>query len=271
MLVHCTPVRPAERELLRVIRNRLRRLGIDVRRYDPERDNRSTQEGAVQRLAELEIQPKTVFDVGAAQGTPPLYHAWPNAHHVLIEPLEEFGSTLKRIAGDLLSCEVVLAAAGPVDETVTINVHPDLFGSSLRLEHEDTDVNGVPRQVPQIRLDSFTDQPPPYIIKIDTQGYELDVIEGASEILSKTEAVILEVSFFRFHEGGAIFHEVIDFMCERDFVPYDVFGHLYRPLDGALAQVDVAFVPSNSKLRQEHVFATRSQREWLTKRLRDSL
>jgi hypothetical protein len=49
-------------------------------------------------------------------------------------------------------------------------------------------------------------------------------------------------------------------------VPYDVYnGHL-RPLDGALAQLDLAFVPESSPLRADQRYATAEQADALYRR-----
>ena len=42
----------------------------------------------------------------------------------------------------------------------------------------------------------------PYLLKIDVQGAELDVLEGAQNLLKDTEAVVLEVSMFGFMAGS---------------------------------------------------------------------
>lgn len=51
------------------------------------------------------------------------------------------------------------------------------------------------------------------------------------------------------------------------FVVYDILSAIYRPLDGAMAQVDMAFVKENSLFRKYHIFTTRKQREKLTKEM----
>jgi hypothetical protein len=43
-------------------------------------------------------------------------------------------------------------------------------------------------------------------------------------------------------------------MKDRGFVAYDLFGAHTRPLDGALAQVDIVFVKERGRFRQSHVY-----------------
>ena len=242
--------------------------GYQLRRTD----ERVSLVGALQHAAQTGYAPATIIDVGAAYGDFARTSAavFPDAGFVLIEPLEEFAPNLEELCQTLPSAEFLRVAAGAEAGLRDINVHPDLVGSSFHLEAEDSDVNGVPRPVPVDTVDAMignASAPPPYLIKVDVQGAELDVLDGAASILGRTDMVILEVSFFRFFEGAPQFHEVVAYMNARGFVAYDVFGLAHRPLDGALAQADVVFVPEGSSFRTHHHYAMRAQREASIRRL----
>lgn len=214
------------------------------------------------------LNPKTVIDVGAAQGTPVLYDVFPQARYILIEPLEEYIPYLNQVVNRLDTAEYIIAVATAKPGNVTINVHPDLEGSSLYLEDEDSDVNGVERTIPGMTLDNICSErgtEGPYLIKIDTQGHELEVLKGSRTVLKDTELIILEVSFFEFFKGGPQIYDCITFMKDQGFVAYDIFDLQYRVLDGAMSQVDMAFVREQSHLRKYHFYATREQRAELTK------
>lgn len=188
---------------------------------------------------------------------------------MLVEPLQEYEPVLQQITRRY-QADYILAAAGASPGTITLNVHPDLAGSSIFTEAEDSDVNGVPRTVPVITLDRLCAEKSlsgPYLIKVDVQGAELTVLNGASQILSETELVILEVSLFQFFVNEPQLYDVVSYMKERGFVVYDIFGNHNRPLDGALCQVDMVFVKENGQFRKEHLFATAQQRQRQTRRL----
>jgi hypothetical protein len=68
-------------------------------------------------------------------------------------------------------------------------------------------------------------------------------------------------------KGGPQLYDVVTFMESHGFVVYDIFGAHYRPLDGAMAQVDMAFVKENNQFRKYHIYATQEQREKLTKEM----
>jgi FkbM family methyltransferase len=239
------------------------RFGFELRRKDSS-GIRHTLRGALEHVKRLGFAPAAVIDVGAAKGTFELYETFPNAKHVLIEPLEENTPNLMKIVESLKNAEFVIAAATKEAGTVTFNVHPDLDGSSLYLESEDSNVNGVPRTVPAITLDGLCKErglQGPLLIKVDVQGAELDVLAGAAQALQDTEYVILETSLFKFFVEGPQFYDVIVFMKERGFVLYDMLGYSYRLLDGAMSQVDLVFVKENGMFRKYHFYATKDQRE----------
>lgn len=251
-------------------------LGLEVRwkGQSSEKATRATMYGCLQQALQNGLKPKTIIDVGAASGTPALYEIFPKAKHILIEPLEEFIPHLDSLVDKLDKAEYMIAAAGNKQGSIVLNVHPDLVGSSLYKEEEDSDVNGVERTVPVVTLDQVCQDrvtEGPYLIKVDTQGAELDVLMGSEEILKETEFVILEVSLFEFFKGGPQLYDCINFMKEQGFVAYDVFDIQYRLLDGAMSQVDVAFVPENSHFRKLHSYATKEQREEQNKRILSSL
>ena len=203
----------------------------------------------------LGFEPATVVDVGVGNGTFVLYEHFPRAHHLLIEPLEEFRPVLEEIARRY-DADHVLAAAGDRPGTAQINVHSYLEGSSMLVEkghHDDV----VRRSVPVVTLDDVCrsrNLVGPYLLKVDVQGGELQVLAGAGGVLVQTELVILEVSLFQFVEEGPQFADVVAYMKDRGFVVYDIAGGYTRPLDGALAQVDLTFVKEGGRFRTSHLY-----------------
>jgi FkbM family methyltransferase len=224
---------------------------------------RSTMAGALAQLAKQGLAPRVVIDVGAGSGTAELYKAFPRAHHLLIEPLHEFESSLRDVLTRFQG-EYVLAVASDAPGSATLNVHArDLYGSSLFHEAEGAYADGTPRQVPAVTIDQLVSERSlqgPFLLKADVQGAELKALRGATETLRQAEAVILEVLLFGTLLGGPQMADVIAYMKSTGFVPYDIFGALYRPLDNALSQVDMVFVREQGMFRREHGYATREQR-----------
>lgn len=105
------------------------KLGFELRRI-PKSASRLDMLAHLRHVASLGFQPATIIDVGAAEGTPPLYAVFPKAFHVLVEPLREFEPQLKELT-DRLGGTYRIAAANDTGEPVSFNVHADhLYGSS---------------------------------------------------------------------------------------------------------------------------------------------
>ena len=226
---------------------------------------RPARSSPLARLRDSGVVVATVLDVGAALGdwSRECAETFPDARYLLVEPLVEFSVALARATASLSAAEHVAAAAAATDGVVSFNVHADLVGSSVYLEAEGAAVDGVPRAVPAVSLDTLVGERNavgPYVLKVDVQGAELDVLRGGERVLAETQAVILEVSFIKFFNGGILAHELISEMSGRGFVIYDILDLLDRPLDGTLAQANIVFVPEASPARREKGFASAAQR-----------
>lgn len=257
------------------VRKLLAMGGMELRRIAPVSAAR-TRNSLLQLLEQARsvgFSPRTVIDVGAAYGsfTRLCHGVFPGAHYLLIEPLDEYRSLLEQVTHSIPSSRYRLGAACARNGQLEINVHPDLVGSSLYREVETgTGVNGVPRSVRAVTVDAVVREAEasgPFLLKLDVQGAELDALEGAEKILDDCEFVVLEVSFFKFFEGGPECAEIIGYMKHRGFVPYDIVGLQYRPLDGALSQADIAFVKEHGLFRREHAYATAAQRDAQNKQM----
>ena len=263
--------------LQRAIRAMLRQLNLDIYRLDSEKAvslSRSGINGLLRQTQSLGFVPATVVDVGAAFGSfaSQCASVFPHAQYFLLEPLAEYQVVLKKMMGMMPNAQCIAAAASAHHGEVVLNVHPDLVGSSLLSEIEqNTDVNGMPRIVPAITIDGLIEQTGargPFLLKVDVQGAELDVLRGAEKMLAATEYILLEVSLFRFFQDGPDFFDVVMHMKSLGFVAYDISGLQYRPLDNALSQVDIAFVKERGLFRQQQFYATPEQRKMQNRRIR---
>lgn len=235
-------------------------VGLEIRRIRPEPPPRASFSVALRQLARLGLQPRTVIDAGVAHHTQELYQQFPSANILLIEPLSEFEGSLKMICAKY-KAQYVLAAAGAGPGQATMNVHADKTCSSLLKEVEGSSLDGTPRRVPVVTIDQQCEEKKlsgPYLIKVDVQGAELQVLVGAARTLKETEAVILEVSLFANRIGGTQLYDIVSKMKEFGFVAYDICKLVYRPLDGALWQLGMIFVREDGMFRKSHTFGKNS-------------
>ena len=215
------------------------------RRADNEEYRRDTG-WRPENLRKPGLEPATVIDVGVARGTPNLYDAFPEAYLVLIEPLSEFEDDLRRIARRR-GGEYVLAAVGAEPGRAQIHVNRAMLVESSMLvnewrprqEHEALER----REIEVMTLDALRAErgwAAPFGLKIDAEGYEHRVVEGAVELLRDTQFVIAEVSVTRPYTGGASFAEFIALMDSHGFAVHDLLDGLKRGT-GGVEFVDVMF------------------------------
>ncbi len=196
------------------------------------REAKRQLKGAVWQAANLRkpgLFPRTVVDVGVNKGTPELYKAFPEAFQVLIEPLKENEPHLQRILQEYKG-EYFLTAIGARDEVLTINVWPNrrLGRSSFYARTEYSETEPVEkRELPVTTLDSLLKKhefEPPLGLKIDTEGFDYHVIEGARGFLRETQFVIAEVSVAKIYEDGYSFADFIALMDEQGFSLCDILS-----------------------------------------------
>lgn len=217
---------------------------------------RNTMSGSLLLAKQLGFEPKTVIDVGAALGTFNLYETFPNSRHLLIEPIAENEPYLAKICRKLPSAEYIIAAATKESGVFTLNVSPDMLHSWISENRVTDSSNPYLRNIPAITLDGICRErnlPGPYLIKVDVDGQELDVLAGAAEILQQTEYIIVEVTLF-----GQMY-DVMSFMKSQGFVAYDIVDLGYRPIDAALWQVDMAFVKESGQFRRDKSYVAQQQ------------
>jgi len=72
--------------------------------------------------------------------------------------------------------------------------------------------------VEMVRLDDFVDSPMRYnFLNLDVQGYELEVLKGAAELLSSVDAILSEVNSDQLYEGGVLIEELDQFLEDFSF------------------------------------------------------
>jgi methyltransferase, FkbM family len=117
-------------------------------------------------------------------------------------------------------------AVGERDGTIAFNVNADSQVSSI-LPLGDDRQRAFPKSVvtqqisvPLATLDSIFSGIPlaePILLKIDVQGYEDQVIAGASYFLNSVRWIVMEVSFARLYEGELDFMSIAALMAKHGF------------------------------------------------------
>jgi FkbM family methyltransferase len=191
-------------------------------------------------LAGFGFTPETVFDVGVDQGTPLIYNTYPNAKFVLIDPVAE---SEQRVEGwkDRINyafhCCALGANRGEVEINIPSTTTKKRISRASAFEFEPGNAaqfaSFEKRTVPMTTLDSLSwRETGPFGVKIDTEGYELEVIKGAKKTLANAEFVIAEVSVKRRFQGSYRFSELIGALGKQGFEPLDFLSPLRPDREG---------------------------------------
>lgn len=161
-----------------------------------------------------------VYDIGAHKGhyIRALAKLSSIQHIIGFEPIpSSFEEAVARTKA-IPTVRLFNCALGPTNCEVEFHLN-DFSPSSSVLEMDQNHKEFFPKtatstmiSVKQYRLDDLISQenlPKPTLIKIDVQGYESQVFEGAECALSSANYVLTEVSFISLYEGSELAHEMI--------------------------------------------------------------
>lgn len=198
-----------------------------------------------------------VLDVGANVGqyATLLRRAGYSGRIVSCEPLSgAFEQLQRRAAGDEAWTTLRTAVGRERGET-SINVSANSFSSSL-LPMTDAHRESAPgsayvasETVPMTTVRALMAgnelEPERTLLKIDTQGYEAEVLAGAGDLVETLGAVQLELSFVELYEGQELFDAHYARMRELGYRLHIVEPGFSSPDDGRMLQVDGLFVREN--------------------------
>ena len=176
-----------------------------------------------ERLRAYGFRPATLVDVGVAGGTHALYEAFEDAYLVLVEPLREFHEPLGHLLEERPG-ELIPTAVGEREGAMTITLDTPLERSSV-LESVHARPAAERREVPVTTLDRLAAErswADPIGLKVDAEGFDMQVIAGAVELLPRCEFVIAEGSIRPRFRDEATCIGLIDMMRSHGFEMRDV-------------------------------------------------
>jgi len=91
------------------------------------------------------------------------------------------------------------------------------------------------------------------LLKIDTQGYEPEVLGGLKGSLSMVDVVITELMFYDFYERSLSFSDIEKFLLPAGFSLFDISHISKNPMNGRTDWVDVIYI--NDRIRNKSITA----------------
>ncbi len=204
-----------------------------------------TQVAAMERIKSMGMEISSIIDVGASGGVwaDKAEEVWPDSNYLLIDANEHWEEKLKERVETHPKMKYLIRVVGNEDGTSIFfkdSQNPKSgHASAVRYGDGTSYVD-----VPSITLDTAvaeTDLPGPYFLKLDTHGFEVEIFEGAKEVLKYTKLIQVEVYNFS-NRGRLRFHEMCAFLEERGFRCADIADIMHRPADNILWQMDLFFI-----------------------------
>lgn len=232
------------------LRSVIRKAGWDLHRFNAASSSHAQVAASIEH-----VQANIVFDIGANQGqfANDLRSAGYNGSIVSFEPLQAAHRKLTKAARkDPAWIVHPRTAIGDQEGTADINISANSVSSSLlpmldahsracaSSSYVDT------QKTPVTRLDSvasaYLNSTSRVFIKIDTQGFEWEVLNGASDTLEITHGVLLEMSLVHLYANQHLWTDFIERMKLAGFVLWAIQKGFTDPRTGRTLQIDGIFL-----------------------------
>lgn len=205
-------------------------------------------------LSCIKNTPTFIIDVGVSAGTPWLYESFPNANYVLIDPLnvvDELDVYVSKI--NYQFHEVALASEDGGVLTINMDVEQPALSSILPLSkhnergHELRKIEVKKRRLDTLLIEEYSEQisSNTCLLKIDTEGYELEILKGSTEVLKHIDYLICEVSVYERFENGYTLLDLLSFLDKNGFMLSEVLR--FAKLNGKVVIGDMFFIKKENK------------------------
>jgi len=200
-----------------------------------------------------------VLDVGASEGDMVAFvleHA-PAATIYAFEPQPDEASSIRARFKDQPGVHVFQVGVGEKPGMLTFHVNEKKQASSFLTSNEVGQSNAPflnetdAISVEVICLDDWYQQlatPPAQIdlLKLDVQGYEPNVLRGATEVLKRTRAIVVEAALMPMYEGQLPYEQLIPVIQQHGFSITAAGAGYHNKTNGHLIEVDVLLTRSQA-------------------------
>lgn len=203
-------------------------------------------------LVNLRFTPRHIVDVGAHLGgwTRSALNVFPSSKYTLFEPQKELLKSQVDLDKPNIRREYV--GAGAVTGRALLSEHRRADSFSFALTKQQARERGFTQvETEVVALDDYFrrqhDWPQPDVLKIDAEGWDIEVINGAASTLTNCEVVLVEAGVLnkRFRNTAT---EIMNLMGGYGFKLFDITDLNRTPTAGALWNVELAFVKDGGEL-----------------------
>lgn len=204
-------------------------------------------------VRDLGFDPKHIIDIGANRGewTRTTAKYFPKAHYTMLEPQIRFRDRVRDLETAGLGLTWINAGAGDKRDRLKLHVPSCDTSASFVPINQTTDGKGVELfEVDVLTLDDVVAQSShgmPEMVKIDAEGFDLKVVQGAKTLIGKTDFFLIEVALFDPKAENTLFN-TINLMNQFGYAPLDISDINRCAKSGALWLIEMPFLRKNSPL-----------------------
>lgn len=224
----------------KMVRSALNKMGYEVVRTANRR--RLDMEGAIQRLSKRNFGISTIIDVGASNGSWSLMcmRHFKNSFYHMIEANSFHKPALDNFIKRHPNSSFALAAAGNEQGEIFFD-GVDAFGGTASRENKDGNfqlmkMTSIDAEVKNSKLKG------PFLIKLDTHGFEIPILEGAMETIKQSEVLVIETYNYELTDTSLKFYEICTYLDKLGFRPLEIANPMLRKKDNSFWQMDIFFV-----------------------------
>jgi FkbM family methyltransferase len=233
--------------------------------------SRSNNNTSLQLLQEKGFTASTVIDIGAAEGAffgmRSNLKLFPTARHFFVDAMEENEPTYRKLAARFKT-GYEITALSCMEGEVVMRIDPNFYNTHV--DHlQPASGYAVSRRVPVTTLDGMVQRQAlqaPFVLKLDVQGGELDVLRGGLRTLE--EAVIVTTEIQIFPERDSLV-DLLGFMQGIGWALYDITNLAYYPSDSTFYQCYATFIPRAMDFRRNTPWCAPDQEEQIFRKLRE--
>ena len=227
------------------IQSILEKFGLTLVRLPPVSQStfsRGSIRSAMQALTQKNIPIQTIVDIGASDGhwAQMAMKFFPSSDYLLIEAQTVHQEKLDAFVIDHTKAQYSLAAAGDKVGRIFFDAGNPFGGqasyepyaqNNIEVEETTFDV-----QIAQRKLSG------PFLLKLDTHGFEVPILAVAAEALRNTQTIVIECYVQHLTDNSLTFAQMCIHMDALGFRCIDAVDLEYRPFDNTLWQMDLVFI-----------------------------
>lgn len=233
----------------KLLRNSIQKLlsgfGLTLVRLKPVSSKsfaRGSMRGAMKSLADKGLPIGSIVDIGASDGhwAEMAIEFFPHINYLLIEAQAVHQEKLEAFIKKYPNSQYCLSAAGDKVGKIFFDAGNPFGGQASYKPYEQNNievmVTTVDIEVAQRGLSG------PFLLKLDTHGFEVQILAGANEVLRNTQVIVIECYVQYLTENSLTFNEMCSYLDNFGFRCIDAVDFEWRPFDNTLWQMDLVFI-----------------------------